>query len=206
MLKMIQMIHSLQSPAKEFLGTTEIAEILGVTRVTAYRWVKSGMLKGFRIGRGSFRVLKDDFDEFLDKSGMVEFLNRSAAKTSVKILVVDDNPKIVESIKTFLERAYPHYHVVGTTSSFEAGQLVMSFRPDVVVLDLLMPGLDGFAVCRRIKSDPFTKNMAVIAMTGYGTPENLKRIKDEGAAVVLIKPFDYRELATMIEDLIKPRK
>ena len=189
---------------KPYLTTGGIAKILHVTRVTVYRWIKLGQLKAARVHQGKYRVSKKDFAEFikqhkLENSVAPEIL----AMPTVKILVVDDEPGAVKIIKTFLEKANPHYHVVGATSGFEAGHLISSFGPDVVILDLVMPGIDGFSVCRRIKSDSQTRKTSIIAVTTCSSKKNLEKIRKEGADAVLTKPFDHQKLLSNIKELTK---
>ena len=189
---------------KSYLTTGEIAEILHVSRVTVYHWVKSGKLKAARIHQGKHRVSRNDFVKFLKQHGLE---NQAAVviptTPTIKILVVDDEPEIVKIIKTFLGKANPHYHLVGTTSGFEAGHFISSFRPDIVILDLVMPGVDGFSVCRKIKSDPHTRNTRIIAVTAHSSEENLKKIRKEGADAILTKPFDYQKLLSSVKKLTK---
>jgi len=189
---------------KPYLTTGGIAKILHVTRVTVYNWIKSEKLKAARVHQGKHRVSKKDFAEFvkqhkLKNSIASEFL----AMPIVKILVVDDEPDMVRTIKTFLEKINPHYHVVGATSGFEAGLLIRSFAPDIIILDLIMPGVDGFSICRKIRENHQAKDIKIIAMTGYPSPENLKRIKKEGVSEILAKPFKYRKLLSVIKKLTK---
>jgi len=122
-------------------------------------------------------------------------------RPETRILIADDESRIVETLKTFLEKVSTEYHVTGATSGFEAGKLLQTFKPDVVILDLIMPGMDGFEVCRQIKSDPQTRDVKIIAMTGYTTDDNIERIKKEGADTVFLKPFDYQELLKEIARL-----
>ena len=187
---------------KPYLTTGGIAKILHVTRVTVYRWIKLGQLKGVRVHQGKYRVSKKVFAEFIKQHKLENSVAPEILATpTVKIMVVDDEPEIVKIIKAFLEKANPHYHVVVATSGFEAGQLVNSFRPDVVILDLIMPGVDGFSVCRKIKSDPRTRGTKIIAVTAYASEENLKKIRKEGADIVLTKPFDYQKLLSIVSKL-----
>ena len=87
------------------------------------------------------------------------------------------------------------------TNGFDAGRLLYTFSPDIIILDLIMPGLDGFEVCRNIKSDPLTKHMKIIAVTGYPSRDNIQKIKSEGASSYMVKPLDYRELHKTIKSL-----
>ena len=192
------MLHS----KREFLTTGEVAKLLHITRVSVYRWVKSQKIKAYRVPKGRYCIPKKDFMEFLKSSGMEKLIEDiSISSKTTKILIVDDEPKIVETLKAFLEKANSNYHIVGTTSGFEAGRLVQSFIPDIIILDIVMPGVDGFEVCSKIKSDPLTKNIKVIAITGYVTKENMEKIKKEKVSAVFTKPFDYCELLKKIGEL-----
>ena len=83
-------------------------------------------------------------------------------------------------------------------SGFEAGYLAREFTPEVILLDLMMPTLDGFEVCEALKKDPATSHIRVVAMTGYHSEENVRRIMELGAAVCLAKPFEVEELLKAI--------
>ena len=84
---------------------------------------------------------------------------------------------------------------------FEAGRLVWTFRPNVVLLDLRMPGMDGFQVCRTIKADPETSVTAILAMTGFHTPDTEAKILECGALRCFAKPVEPGELAGVIDSL-----
>ena len=189
---------------KTYLTTGEIGKVLHVTRVTVYRWIKLRQLRAVRVYKGKYRVSKNDFAGFLRQHDLHNQVSSGMVTTpTVKILIIDDEPNVVVAVKTFLGKANPHYHIAGATSGFEAGQLVNSFRPDVVILDLLMPGVDGFSVCRKIKSDPHTRKTRIIAVTTCSSRENLEKIRKEGADIVLTKPFDYQKLLSSVEKLTK---
>ena len=86
---------------------------------------------------------------------------------------------------------------------FEAGRLVATCRPEVVLLDLKMPGLDGFQVCRTIKADPDTSSTVVIAMTGYHSPETEARILECGAIRCFSKPVEPSTLSAFIDSVFE---
>ncbi|NBQ89454.1 MAG: response regulator [Betaproteobacteria bacterium] len=81
---------------------------------------------------------------------------------------------------------------------FAAGRMVESFKPDTVLLDLRMPGLDGFAVCRQLKSSPATNHIRVIAMTGYAPADSRTAIVEAGAELCLAKPFTNAQLLSLL--------
>ena len=81
---------------------------------------------------------------------------------------------------------------------FEAGQKLQTFRPHTVLLDLMMPGINGFDVCRKIKENPETRDTRVVVMTGYHTLENMMQAMEAGAEACLTKPLDKIQLFNVI--------
>jgi len=189
---------------KTYLTTGEIGKILHVTRVTVYRWIRLGQLKAVRVHKGKYRVAKNDFAEFIKQHDLHNQVDSEIiAAPTLKILIVNDEPRIIKTLKTFLEKANPHYHILGATNGFDAGKLLVSFNPDIVILYLIMPGIDGFEICKHIKSDPHTKHIAVIAITGPAPEKNMNQMRKAGADGIFIKPPDYKKLWTSIEKLAK---
>jgi excisionase family DNA binding protein len=188
---------------KPYLSTGEVARICHMSRATVFNWVKDGKLKASRVPGGRYNIFRRDFLSFMKKSNLLALVEENSLYQETRILIVDDQIDIIETIKTFLEKTRPDFHVTGTTSGFEAGQLVYSFKPDIVILDIIMPKIDGFAVCRKIKSDPLTRDINVIAVTGYPSEENIERIKKEGASFCLEKPLDFNELLDSLKKLIQ---
>ncbi len=121
--------------------------------------------------------------------------------TVKKILVVDDEPEIVDFFKELFETAMPHQIEVAN-DGFKAGRLVQTFGPDLVILDLLLPGVDGFQVCRMIREDEETKHTKILAVTGYDSPEIRKKILDSGADDFLGKPLEYNQTLEKICNLL----
>ena len=119
------------------------------------------------------------------------------------VLVVDDEAPIREVIAESLARRTNPYEVTTAADGFEAGRLVATFRPDVVLLDLRMPGLDGFQVCRTIKGDSETASTVVIAMTGYHTVETEARILECGAVRCLSKPIEPSAVGAVLDSVLE---
>jgi CheY-like chemotaxis protein len=120
-----------------------------------------------------------------------------------RVLVVDDEASIREVLSEHLTARSKSYEVMTAADGFEAGRLVATFRPDVVLLDLRMPGMDGFQVCRTIKADPDSSRTVVIAMTGYYTPETEAKILECGALSCVAKPVEPSTLAGMIDKVLE---
>jgi CheY-like chemotaxis protein len=120
-----------------------------------------------------------------------------------KVLVVDDEAGIRDVLAEHLTTRPNPYEVLTAADGFEAGRLVVTFHPDVVLLDLRMPGLDGFQICRTIKADPDTAGTIVIAMTGFYSPETEARILECGAVRCVAKPIEPSKLSEFIDSVFE---
>jgi DNA-binding response OmpR family regulator len=135
---------------------------------------------------------------------MPEELRDGSGKS--RVLVVDDEAGIREMLAEHLSTRTNPYEVLTAADGFEAGRLVATFRPDVVLLDLRMPGLDGFQICRTIKADPDTSSTIVVAMTGFHTPETEARILECGAIRCFAKPLEPSTLSGFIDSALEQQR
>lgn len=179
---------------KPYLTPNEAAAQLMVAPATLRVWADKGLLKAHTTAGGHRRFLREDVDNFQRERGH----DHSHSGDASRILIVDDDAGITRYL-TALLKDIAGSHTASAGDGFSAGQLVHTFRPDVVLLDLMMDGLDGFQVCRQIKSDPATRHIRVIAITGYPSPENIERILAAGAEICLPKPLDEEKLLALLE-------
>lgn len=187
---------------KEYYTTGDLAKILNCSRVTVFHWILSGKINAIKTIGGHYRIPKSIVTKFLKSQQSDTALNKNAGE-KIKILVVDDEPNIVKTLVLFLQKASTSFDVYGTTNSFDAGKLMVTFKPHIAIVDIVMPGIDGFELVENIKSDPLTKDIKVIAITGYGTKENIEKIKEKGASVCILKPFDYYEVLAQIKKILE---
>ncbi|HBE73384.1 MAG TPA: two-component system response regulator [candidate division Zixibacteria bacterium] len=117
-----------------------------------------------------------------------------------RILVVDDDPNMLLLISDLLTRG--HYLVSQATSGASALQQARSVVPDLMVLDVMMPGLDGFEICRLIKADPGLQTIKVIMVTAKTQDKDIETGLSAGADYYVTKPFRIAELSAKIRDLI----
>ncbi|MBW1775275.1 MAG: response regulator [Deltaproteobacteria bacterium] len=117
-----------------------------------------------------------------------------------KILIVDDDPQILDLLTKMLSNN--NYQTEVASDGFEAGLKVVEFKPSLIILDLIMPGMDGFEVCRKIKEGPDTSYIKILAITGYDTKENREKIMNAGADGYLAKPVEKDVLLRHVEDLL----
>ena len=177
--------------SKTYLGPAEVAELFMVSPATVRLWASKGDLRAAATPGGHRRFLRQDVERFARERNLS--LNRHD-ETATRILIVDDNEALTRYLTRQVLSAAPDVEVVCVGDGYSAGRQVEIFKPHVVLLDLMMPGLNGVDVCNQIKADPAHAATRVVAMTGYATRENRERIISAGAEACLAKPLDVDEL------------
>jgi len=188
---------------KAVFTTFEAAKLCHVSPLSIINWVNAGRIPAFRTPGGHRRIRREDLARFMRDNGIPlpeEFRDGSGRS---RVLVVDDEAAIRDVFAESLSHRSTPFDVMTAADGFEAGRLVATFRPDVVLLDLRMPGLDGFQVCRTIKGDSETASTVVIAMTGYHTHETEARIVECGAVRCLSKPIEPSAVAAVIDTVLE---
>ena len=177
---------------KQSFSTSEVAKYCHVTADTIRKWAEAGRIQVFKTPGGHRRIRREDLVRFLRENSIP--IHTELDNSGTKILVVDDEKSVISVVRRFLERAQTPFQIEVAMDGFEAGHQVASFRPNVIFLDLRLPGLDGFEVCRRIKADQETAGVHIIAMTGYYEGDVAQRVLDLGAAMLMQKPFTPDDL------------
>jgi len=188
---------------KSVFTTFEAAKLCHVSPLSIINWVNAGRLPAFRTPGGHRRIRREDLVRFMRDNGIPLPDDLREGSGRPRVLVVDDEATIRDVLSENLGTRPNPYEVMTAADGFEAGRLVASFKPDVVLLDLRMPGMDGFQVCRTIKADPETSRTIVIAMTGYHTPETENRILECGAVRCFAKPVEPSAIAGFIDGLFE---
>jgi excisionase family DNA binding protein len=185
----------LKNPKQALLTPSEAAQLLSVSPTTIRLWARNGRLTSVKTPGGHRRFTRDE---------VLSLLTSTSSKIDdiFSILVVEDDKDFADMLVQILESYFPQINILVAYSGFEAGDLLHSLKPDLVVLDLMMTGVDGFSVCHRIKNTPSTNHIDVIAMTGALTEENVKRITLLGAEKCFKKPLDYDLFNATIEKII----
>lgn len=187
---------------KAYLTPGEVARALMVSPVTVRQWAHKGWLEATLTAGGHRRFRRTEVERFARERGLRLDLGEGGG---TRLLVVDDDPQLARYV-TELVKGEPRVRAVAAArDGFEAGLKVRAFQPDVVLLDLLMPEMDGFAVCRRLRGAPDTRHIRIFGMTGYPSPENEQRILAAGAEVCLAKPVDRDQLLTLLGGAAAPR-
>jgi len=174
--------------SSEFLTPTEVAKLLLVSPITVRQWAQKGQIEAHTTAGGHRRFARLEVERFARSRGMV------IAGSQPSVLVVDDDTQLNQFLVALLQTNVEEVQVYSAYDGFEAGKLVQQHRPQIVLLDIMMPGMDGVEVCRSIKGDAQTADTTVIAMTGHHSDQLERKVLDAGAKTLLKKPFATEEL------------
>lgn len=183
--------HRVKPPApstKPYLTPTEVAEWMMVSPITVRGWAQKGLLQAEVTPGGHRRFRHEEVERF------ARLWNPAGNKGPLRILIVDDDAGVTGFLTELLADAEFNTVVDTARDGFEAGLKVHSFLPDVVLLDLMMPGLKGPEVCRHIRQMPGHADLRVIGMTGHLSPDNERDMREAGAECCLAKPLDVPQL------------
>jgi two-component system response regulator VicR len=186
------------------LTTGEIAKYCQVNLRTVIRWIAAGKLKGYKLpGRGNNRVQIDDFIDFLKLHRMPIPSDLLPKTTAPSILIVDDELIFGTAIRRILRK--DNYDCAIATDGFQAGVMLKTLKPDLMTLDLTMPGIDGFDVLAYVRSQEEFKDLKILVISAL--PESkLSEAILVGASDVLSKPFENDELLAKVSALLKDNK
>ncbi|MFZ1059522.1 MAG: response regulator [Candidatus Rokuibacteriota bacterium] len=180
-----------------YLTTGHVAKACEVSLVTVKKWIRLGKLRAFRTPGHHYRVTLEEFQRF-----RIEYGFPAEPEAPPGILVVDDEPEMVALVSDALRGMRPAPKLEAAFDGYEGMLKVGTFRPHLLVLDLRMPGLDGFEVCRRIKADPATQGTKILAITAYHEDAAKERALECGAEAFLPKPFTLKELKAQVKRLM----
>jgi excisionase family DNA binding protein len=184
-----------EKKGKPYLKPNDVARLLMVSPVTVRQWAQKGSLSAQTTPGGHRRFLRHDVERFARERGITL---QPPAGDSLRILIVDDDKQLAGYLVELFANQEEPISTQTAHDGFEAGAKVQTFRPHIMLLDLMMPGLDGFGVCHQMQQDPNTKAVRIIAMTGYYTAGNVQRILSAGAEACLPKPIPTDELLEAI--------
>jgi excisionase family DNA binding protein len=180
-----------QPKTKSIYTTHEVSRLLHVNPRSVINWIEQSLLPSYRTPGGHRRIRHDDLLAFLRKHQIPT--PASLVDGKFNILIIDDEEDIVKIIQRFFERQ-GGYTIASASDGITALIEVGRIKPDLLILDIMIPGVDGIEVCRRIKADTINRT-AIIAISGQR--ENEKTILQAGADAFLAKPLD---LETLLEE------
>ena len=184
---------------KAVFTTGEVAEVCKVSQQTVIRCFDSGRLGGFRVPGSRFRrIPRESLIQFM-KENNIPLDQLEMGKR--RVLVGDDDPAIVEMLVELLERD-GRFEVQTAATGFDAGLRTKEFRPDVIVLDYMLPDINGNGVIRSIRSDPAMSAVKIIIVSGVVSREAVAALLECGANDFMQKPFSIEQLVKKITELV----
>lgn len=186
--------------AKTVFTTGEAAKICKVSQQTIIRCFDNGSLKGFRVPGSRFRrIPREQLFSFMKDNGIPTDALESGKR---KILVVDDDEELVELLVDVFERD-GRFETRTANNGFGAGMLVKEFRPDLVVLDVMLPDINGKEVCQRVRSDKSLESVKIICISGMVEQDKIADLRAVGADDFMHKPFTVDKLLERACDLLE---
>lgn len=185
---------------KRIFTTGEAATICKVSQQTIIRCFDSGRLTGFRVPGSKFRrIPRDELIRFMKANSIpLDVLTNGGKK---RILVVDDDPAILELYRDIFGGDL-RYELKSASNGYDAGMLTESFRPHLMILDFMLPDLNGDLVCRRVRENPNLAETRVLCVSGAATDSELDAVRAAGAAGCLRKPFSVDALRKQVDMLM----
>ncbi|HDM09718.1 MAG: response regulator [Deltaproteobacteria bacterium] len=186
---------------EEILTVYKASKYCNVSPKTIINWIESGHIRAYKTVGGHRRIKREDLIDFMKNQGM-PIPDEVDMEGKKRILVVDDDPIIVETIVQALEEDEHDYEVISASDGFEAGLQVEHFKPHLIILDIMMPDIKGYEVCKRIKENEETKNTKIIVLSAYLDEEKFKKMKEYGADVCFSKPLPLPQLKEEVSRLL----
>jgi excisionase family DNA binding protein len=177
-----------------FLTTGQVASICQVSIPTVKRWIREGHLAAFQMAGGHHRVTDEEFRRF-------QTANRIPLE-GLRILIVDDDQQLLDVMAEALS-SDQRYKIETAQDGYEGLIKVGTFHPHLLILDIRMPGLDGFQVCRKVKADPVIRSTKILAITAFSQEDAGEQILGAGADGFLKKPFELNELMAEVGRLVR---
>lgn len=184
----------------DLLTVGDIAKLCRVHRTTVGRWLKRRKLKTQRTFSGHRRITARQLVTYLGREGM-DIPAELQSSATTRILVIDDEEQVRKVISQALIQIDETLEVKTAGDGPTGCMLVGSFSPDVVILDLKMPGMDGFAVCKSLANLSASERPLILVLTGYASEENIRKAYASGADELLTKPVNVDQVYAMIREL-----
>ena len=186
---------------KETLSTTEVAHYCRVSVVHVNRWINDGKLKSYRYPGGRNKISKKHFRMFLEKNGIPVIEEFFGGAGQFKVLIGEDDPDFARAVRLMIDDRYPDARVEFAGDGYEVLLKMGEFKPDLLLLDLKMPRIDGLEVCERLKQHGSSSKCKILAMTGHMQAFSRCNVLAHGADEYLVKPFSSSEFYRVCDTL-----
>ena len=185
---------------KTVFTTGEAAKICKVSQQTIIRCFDNGQLKGFRVPGSRFRrIPREALYKFMKDNGIPTDALESGKR---KVLLVDDDVALVEVLTKVLDED-GRFEVRVAGNGFDAGMMVKEYRPDIIVLDVMLPDINGKEVCHRVRADNSLEDVRILCISGMIEEDKIQELRLSGADDFMGKPFDYEALIDRMCSLLE---
>ena len=195
----------MKNSGKNFCTTQEAAKLLSVSVRTVQLWVENGLLLAWKTPGGHRRVIRESIEKLL-RAKPSDSAPNVAQNSPFKILILEDDLILLRLYKVMLSEWAMQPTVIGVSNGIEALLLIERERPDMLMLDLTMPGIDGFQMLRILKSNPEHADMAIVVISGLSDTEVDKKGGIPAGIPMLPKPIPFSTLQAMTMMVIQGRK
>ncbi len=186
---------------KSVYTTGEAADVCRLSQQTIIRCFDSGQLQGFRVPGSKFRrIPRDALVKFMKANGIP--LDGIENGDKIRVLVVDDEREIVELFVDVLQ-ADGRFEVATASTGYDAGVLTQQFSPDVVVLDYMLPDVNGNVVCKTIRENTELSHIKILIISGVANPAEVDKLLAAGADGFMKKPFNIENVMKKIVELVR---
>ncbi len=190
------------SSAKAVFTTGEVAKLCHVTVRTVIKWFEAGKLKGYKIPASrDRRIPRDELYRFMRESGIPVPAEIDGGRKR-RVLIAEDEKGIIELLTEELSKDRS-LELRSATSGWEAGIMLLEFRPHLLLLDFNLGDMDGLAVTQKIRDNPLLRNTRILVMSGYLTEEQGADILSKGIDDFIRKPFRLEDLLAKVDRLLE---
>lgn len=187
------------------LTVKDVAEQCHVSKVSVLRWIRQGEIESYTTPGGHHRIRREDFHKFAAKFKIPVDEEVVGARPGQVIVVADDDPGVRDLVTSALKREVKGATIHTAADGYEAFFLIGRVKPDLVILDIKMPQLDGLEVCRKIRANPELREMQVFIITGFTKDFPREKILECGADACMEKPFDLLKFTEEVNRLLTLR-
>jgi len=185
---------------KDVFTTGEAADLTKLSLQTIIRCFDSGKIKGYRVPGSRFRRMpRESLIAFMRENG-IPIPETLLAPAKIRVLIVDDDEALLEMLNDYLGEI-EEFELETARTGFDAGAKTLSFLPDVILLDIMLPDINGRDVLRTIKADPKTSHIRIIAISGMIEQDKISDLYESGVDLYLQKPFDLAELVETVRKM-----
>ena len=184
---------------KQVYTTGEAADICKISQQTIIRCFDKGKLKGFRVPGSRFRrIPRDELIRFMRENDIPTEQLEGSRK---RLLIVDDDEQIRELFVDVLS-GDDRFVIKTASTGYDAGLLTEQFKPDLMILDYMLPDINGNVVCKTVRDNPNVANMKIIIVSGVADQGEVQQLMNAGADAFIKKPFSIDDLLNRVSQLL----